>query len=142
MKAFLAILFSTALACTVTAEPAAVSPAAKAVKNVSPDEAEALIQGSPALVILDVRTPEEFARGHIAGAKNVDFFGDDFEKQVAALDPARPVLVHCAAGGRSSQAVEKIVALKKVSVIYHLKAGFNGWTAAKKPVEAKPAGEK
>ncbi len=132
MKAFFAILFATALTCAVTAAPAAP-------KIVSPDEAEVLIKETPALVILDVRTPDEFAGGHIHGAKNVDFFGDDFEKQIAALDPAKPVLVHCAAGGRSSQAVEKLAALKKPPVIYHLKAGFNGWKAAKKPVEGKPA---
>ena len=145
MKAFLALLFTVVLTCAIFAEPATAgkSPtAATTVKNVSPDEAEALIKNSPKLVILDVRTPEEFAAGHIAGAKNVDFFGDDFEKQIAALDPASPVLVHCAAGNRSAQAVKKIEALKKFDAVYHMKAGYNGWAAAKKPVEAKSPGGK
>ena len=143
MKALLALLLTVALTHAVFAEPAKAgipAPPAPTAKIVSPDEAEALMKSSPAPVILDVRTPDEFAAGHIPGAKNVDFFSDDFEKQVAALDPAKPVLVHCAAGNRSSQAVEKIVALKKFGVIWHLKAGFSGWTAAKKPVEGKPSG--
>ena len=127
MKALLAIVFAAALASTTFADPAAP-------KNVTPDEAQALMKSTPALVILDVRTPEEIARGHIPGAKNVDIFGNDFEKQIAALDPAKPVLVHCAAGNRSSQAVEKIAAQKKVNVFYHMPAGFNGWSTAKKPV--------
>jgi rhodanese-related sulfurtransferase len=137
MKALVALLFIVTSACTGFAGPAATT-----AKNVSPDEAEALIKNSPKLVILDVRTPDEFAAGHIAGAKNADFLGDDFEKQIAALDPAMPVLVHCAAGSRSAQAVKQIEALKKFEIVYHLQAGFNGWAAAKKPVEGKPAGGK
>ena len=97
------------------------------------------MKNTPKLVILDVRTPDEFAAGHIPRAKNADFLGDDFEKEIAALDPASPVLVHCASGNRSAQAVKKIEALKKIGVIYHMKAGFNGWAAAKKPVEGKPS---
>jgi rhodanese-related sulfurtransferase len=145
MKAFLLLLLSVILTCGVSAAPAeAAQPSATATtaKNVSPDEAEALMKNSPKLLIIDVRTPEEFAKGHITGAKNIDFFGDDFEKRVAALDPAIPVLVHCAAGNRSSQAVEIMTALKKFGVIYHLKAGFSGWTAAKKPVAGRTAGDK
>ena len=143
MKTLVALLFIVTSACTGFAEPVKTGkPAAAATttKNVSPDEAEALIKNSPKLVILDVRTPEEFVAGHIAGAKNADFLDDDFGKQIAALDPARPVLVHCAAGSRSAQAVKQIEALKKFGLIYHLKAGFNGWVAAKKPVEGKAGG--
>jgi rhodanese-related sulfurtransferase len=144
MKTLVALLFVVTSACTCFAEPAKTGqPAAVATttKNVSPDEAEALIKNSPKLVILDVRTPDEFAAGHIAGAKNADFLGDDFEKQIAALDPAMRVLVHCAAGSRSAQAVKQIEALKKFELIYHLQAGFKGWAAAKKPVEGKPGGK-
>lgn len=145
MKAFLALLLTAGITCAISAEPAATGkpPAAvTTVKNVSPDEAAVLMKNSPKLVILDVRTPDEFAAGHIPGAKNVDFFADDFEKQIAAFDPANPVLVHCAAGNRSAQAVKKIEALKKFDAVYHMKAGFNGWAAAKKPVEGKSGGGK
>jgi rhodanese-related sulfurtransferase len=140
MKILLTLLVTAVVACNVSAEPQkpaktpATEPAASP-KNVSPDEAEALIKGKPGVLILDIRTPDEFAKGHIPGAKNVDFFADDFAKQVAALDASKPVLVHCASGGRSGQAMEPLTALKKFTVIYHLKAGFSGWAAAKKPVE-------
>ncbi len=145
MKMFLALLLTAILTGAVPAQSAAAGKPAGAVttvKDVSPDEAEALMKTSPKLLILDVRTPDEFAAGHIRGAKNADFLGDDFERQIAALDPASPVLVHCAAGNRSSQAVKKIEALKKFDAVHHMKAGFNGWAAAKKPVERKPPGGK
>lgn len=113
---------------------------AATAKNVSPDEAEALLKSSPKLIVLDVRTPDEFANGHIPGARNIDFFGDDFATQIATLDPTTPLLVHCASGSRSSRALEKITALKKFHTLYHLKAGLNGWIAAHKPVEQKIGG--
>jgi rhodanese-related sulfurtransferase len=101
------------------------------VKNVSVDEAEKLINDKKAIV-LDVRTPEEFAKGHIPGAKNVDFNDDNFAKNVGALDPKTPVLVHCGAGGRSTQALP---ALKDKEIVYHLKDGFKAWEKAGKPIE-------
>ncbi len=107
---------------------------ASATKDVTPDEAAALMKGKPGVLVIDVRTPDEFAEGHIPGAKNVDFLGDDFEKHLAALPVDRPLLVHCAAGNRSSKAVVKIAALQKSAQIFHLKSGFNGWKAAGKPV--------
>ena len=118
-------------------QPAAAK--APAMKDVTPDEAAALMKNEAGVLVVDVRTPDEFAEGHIPGAKNVDFLGDDFEKQIAALPGDRPLIVHCAAGNRSARAVVKIAAAQKGAQIFHLKAGFNGWKAAGKPVEGKPA---
>ena len=114
-------------------QPAAAK--ASAAKDVTPDEAALLMKGKAPVLVVDVRTPDEFAEGHIPGAKNLDFLGDDFEKGLAALPTDRPVIVHCAAGNRSSKAVAKIEALKLPVQILHLKSGFNGWKEAGKPVE-------
>ena len=56
--------------------------------------------------LLDVRTPDEFASGHLAGATNVDVMAPDFQSQVAALDlPADgPVYLYCRSGNRSGKA--------------------------------------
>ena len=131
MKTLITLLL-TVFVSVLSAEPVAV-------KDVTPDEAEALMKGAAKPLILDVRTPDEFAEGHIPGAKNVDFFGDDFEKQVAALKGNGAVIVHCAAGGRSAQSLPKVTALNKFGAVYHLKSGFNGWKAVGKAVEGKPA---
>ena len=102
------------------------------VQDVTPAEAEKLIKENPKLVVLDVRTPDEFAKGHIPGAKNIDFFEDDFAKKVGALDPATPLIVHCGSGKRSTQALG---AFKDKQTVYHLNEGFGAWVKAGKPVE-------
>ncbi len=138
----LAFFLSLASSPTVRAgEPKQASAEKTTItKDVTPDEAALLVTGKPAAaLVLDVRTPDEFAEGHIPGATNVDFLGDDFEKQIAALPADRPLIVHCAAGNRSSKAVAKLAATGKFAQILHLKSGFNGWKAAGKPIEAKPA---
>ncbi|HYR59246.1 MAG TPA: rhodanese-like domain-containing protein [Chthoniobacteraceae bacterium] len=102
------------------------------VTDVTPEQAEKLLKENPKTLVLDVRTAGEFKAGHIPGAKNVDFFDDNFAKQVAALDSATPIIVHCAAGGRSAQSLPF---LKDKKVVYHLKDGFRAWEKAGKPVE-------
>lgn len=112
-------------------------PEAVAIRNLSPDQAEKLIQESPepGLIIVDVRTSEEFEQGHIKGAVNIDFFDPDFEKKVKTLDRKKAIMLHCASGHRSAQAVDLLRNSKAFPQIYHLKDGFSGWKAAKKSVE-------
>jgi rhodanese-related sulfurtransferase len=56
-------------------------------------------------LILDVRTPDEIAEGHLEGALFVDFMADDFREKVAELDKSADYIVHCRSGNRSGQAV-------------------------------------
>lgn len=111
----------------------AALPAADKPKDVSVNEAQKLIQEGKVLV-LDVRTPEEFKEGHIEGAVNIDFNGKDFTTQVKKLDPAKPVLVHCQGGGRSGRSLPILEQLN-FPQIYHLHEGFGEWEAAGKPVK-------
>lgn len=55
-------------------------------------------------VIIDVRTPEEFAEGHLDGATNLDLNGGQFQEAIAGLDPDVNYLVYCRSGNRSGQA--------------------------------------
>src|SRR3954470_11433636 len=75
-----------------------------AVNHVNAKQAQKLVEEKK-VVVLDVRTPEEFKEGHIAGATNIDFRGPDFEKRIGQLDKSKSYLVHCAAGGRSTQSL-------------------------------------
>ncbi len=104
------------------------------VKDVTPDEAEKLLKAQPQIIVLDVRTPGEFAAGHIAGARNVDFKAADFAAKIAALEKGKSYLVHCAAGGRSTKTLDLMLG-KNFAAIYHLNAGFKAWESAGKPVE-------
>lgn len=58
----------------------------------------------PNTVVLDVRSPEEFAKGHLTGARNLDYRADDFAQQVAHLDPKQTYVLYCASGNRSGKA--------------------------------------
>ena len=101
--------------------------------DVDVDKAAELLSGEAKVAVLDVRTPEEFADGHLEGATNIDFNAEGFEAKVAKLDRSKPYLVHCAAGGRSGKSLEIFKKLK-FERIYHLADGYNGWSDAGKPV--------
>lgn len=60
---------------------------------------------------IDVRTPEEFAPGHLVDARNIDLSADGFEEDVAALDADAAYVVYCASGNRSTQAIERMTEL-------------------------------
>lgn len=61
--------------------------------------------------VIDVRTPQEFAEGHLAGAVNIDLQSPDFKQQIAALPRDRSYLVYCRSGNRSGVAVLQMKAL-------------------------------
>jgi phage shock protein E len=57
-------------------------------------------------VLLDIRTPEEFAETRIDGAINIDFYEADFADQIGALDRDTPYVVYCRSDNRSGQAMD------------------------------------
>lgn len=64
-----------------------------------------------AAVVIDVRTPAEYAAGHLEGAVNIDVQSPDFEALVEQLDPEGSYYVYCRSGNRSAQAIERMTAL-------------------------------
>jgi rhodanese-related sulfurtransferase len=90
------------------------------------------IQKAPG-TILDVRTPDEVARGIIEGALVIDFYDEDFKKQLKKLDRTKPVYVYCASGGRSADAAEMLTEMGYKQV-FNLAGGIKAWKAAGKPV--------
>jgi rhodanese-related sulfurtransferase len=102
-------------------------------KNIGVDEFDKLRQRTNA-VVLDVRTPKEFAAGHIAGATNIDWNSADFQKKVVGLDKSKTWLVHCAVGGRSAKAADKMATLQFTNV-YNLEGGLKAWEKADKPIQ-------
>ena len=84
--------------------------------------------GKPGVQIIDVRTPVEFAEGHIIGAVNIPVQQPDFIERVARLDPKSTYAVYCRSGNRSKSAVAQMQGAG-VTNIYELASGTNGWTA-------------
>ncbi|MEM7286143.1 MAG: rhodanese-like domain-containing protein [Actinomycetota bacterium] len=81
-----------------------VIEAAPGIRVVTAAEGAAIRTSPPdGLVVLDVRTPEEFRDGHLEGATMIDFYEADFEAQLALLDKDAPYLLYCRSGNRSGQ---------------------------------------
>lgn len=74
------------------------------LRVVSPDSAAETLESPPQdLVVLDVRTIEEFEEVRIDGAVMIDFYQSDFAEQIADLDRDQPYLLYCRSGNRSGQ---------------------------------------
>lgn len=92
-----------------------------------PQEFKAKLNSTPDAVLIDVRTPEEFSQGVIAGAINIDFKAPDFSEKVNALDKEKNYFVYCLSGKRSNNAV-KMMEDTGFKNIYTLKDGLQHWT--------------
>ena len=101
--------------------------------SLPPQEFANKIKQSGEATVLDVRTPEEFASGHIAKARNIDWNGDSFEKEVSQLDKSKPVFVYCLRGPRSSSATAKMRSMG-FKEVYELNGGLTKWLADNLPV--------
>lgn len=81
------------------------------------------IESDSTAQVLDVRTPEEYAQGHIEGALNINYMDHDFQEKLKQLDFNRPVFVYCAAGGRSGKSCKMMETLG-FTIIYDLQGGY------------------
>lgn len=121
------------VASPLLAQDKPVAPAAKAeqpagYKNLDVKRFEQM-RGKTNVVVLDVRTKEEFDQGHIPGAVNLDVRSPDFMEKVKKLDPSKTYLVHCASGRRSVTACEKL-GTNQFKGLFNLEGGFNAWKSS------------
>ena len=135
-----ASLASLSLSATAADKPAtkatAEASATKRFRNLDVAEWEQLRQDA-SVVVLDVRTAEEFADGHMPGAINLDIRGGKFAETLAGMDKSKTYLVHCAVGGRSAKACGQMDSLKFEKVL-NLSGGITAWEAAgHKPVKGR-----
>lgn len=85
-------------------------------------------------VLLDVRTPGEYAEGHLAGSTNVDYENPGFSDEIQKLDKNKPYLVYCRSGRRSAAAMQQMKDAGFTNVT-NLDGGIMGWQNAGLPVE-------
>ncbi len=80
----------------------------------------------PGAQLVDVRTAEEYAQGHIAAARNIDIRKKSFLAEAdSLLDKSKPVAVYCKGGVRSRIAAKQLLA--KGFMVYNLQEGYDGW---------------
>ena len=94
-------------------------------RQVSTDEAIAMMEEKNDYIILDVRTPEEFAEKHIPDAINIPNETIGTEEIPELPDKEQLILVYCRSGNRSKQASEKLAALGYTNIVEF--GGINDW---------------
>ncbi len=116
---------TTLAACSSpeTADPAAGSAV---VATAQPAQARALVDAGAQ--VIDVRTPEEFAAGHLSGATNIDVQAADFSDRVGKLDPGATYVLYCRSGSRAGAAADMMAGMGFTDVVNA--GGFDSLAAA------------
>ena len=92
-------------------------------------EFEKLIQTDKNAVVVDIRTPEEYAEGYIPGAKNINYYDSDFMEQMEkSVDKGKTPAIYCRSGRRSAEATEALA--KAGYEVADLEGGVLGWQEA------------
>lgn len=92
------------------------------IKNISAEEMKKIISEKQ-VIILDIRTLEEFKEGHINKAVNIDFYSKDFESNLDKLDKSKVYIIYCRSGNRSGMAL-KIMEKLKFTEVYNVLGGI------------------
>ena len=139
MKKLLCLLLVIAVGltggCAGTVTPEQEAPT-QITENITPQEAFTLIQNNknnPDFVIIDVRTPGEFAEGHIENAINIDYYSETFRDELNNLDKNKTYLIYCRSGGRSGNALDIMEELN-FREVYNMSGGIRQWTAEGLPI--------
>ena len=103
------------------------------IENLPAGEAADVLTSTPGAVLLDIRTPEEYREGHLAGSVNIDFYAADFADQIGALDRDATYVVYCRSDNRSGAAMDLFRDLGFGDVV-EVDGGIVAWVEAGLPV--------
>ena len=96
--------------------------------QINSTEVKEVLKKNKSIVILDVRTADEFAAGHLKGAKNIDIRLSDAYSKFDELNPKSTYLIYCRTNHRSGLAVDYLMQ-KEFKHVYQMMDGFPGWAA-------------
>lgn len=113
---------------------------AQAIIETNSKEVNAMLQKSGKWIVLDVRTAEEFAQGHIKGAINIDIRQPEALKEIDSLDHQLPYIVHCRTNHRSKMAADYMIK-QGFKNVYQMMDGMNGWIQNELPLEKSSTGK-
>lgn len=103
-------------------------------EKVNANDFKSKIEKTKNSIILDVRTKDEYKKGHLVKSQNIDIYDAKFEDKVKKLDKTKTIFVYCHAGGRSSDACEIMTKLGFKSII-ELEEGYSEWLKLSLPIE-------
>ena len=128
------ISIAIVLAALVATTGVAADPQYNDAPNISATALHALRESGVAPVVIDVRTAEEYASGHIPGAVNIPF--DQIAQRIAEVDAPHGVALYCMVGPRARKGESALLGAGYQAVL-HLEGGLAAWQAAGLPVEGK-----
>jgi rhodanese-related sulfurtransferase len=122
--------------CLVAGAPALADPVdpSASVPILSPAELNAKVQAGAAPVVIDVRTPEEYAAGHVPGALNIPV--GEVTARVPEVAAPHGVALYCMVGPRARKGEAALLAAGYRGALYHLEGGLAAWQASGLPVES------
>ncbi len=130
LSIFLFFILTSFIACqSSTQQNTSNSSTTNTSKVIAVADFEKGIKTSTNIQLIDVRTPEEVAKGSIEGAINYNFYDADFEEKIKSLNPETATYIYCKSGGRSGKTAKLLTKLG-FQEVYDLKGGFNAWKAA------------
>ena len=105
-------------------------------QGVSVESAKQMLIQNNDVVFLDVRTPKEFAKGHIAGAVNINIHDPSFSQAASTLARDKTYIVHCAVNPRGGRGDKSISILNELGFteLLSLDGGLNAWKRAGLPI--------
>ena len=121
----------TLIAGCVRDETATLETSTQVIEDITPPEAFTLIQNNQNntdFVIIDVRTRQELADGHIENVINIDFYSETFRDELNNLDKNKKYLIYCRSGNRSGSALD-IMAELNFEEVYNILGGILSWEA-------------
>ncbi len=123
---------AVALLFLLTAPAFAQSEPPPEAPSIEPSELNARRASGAAPVVIDVRTPEEYAASHIPGALNIPF--DQVAQRISEIEAPHGVALYCMIGPRARKGESALLSAGYTSVL-HLEGGLAAWMAAGLPVE-------
>lgn len=109
-----------------------VSQVWAAEKDISSREAKALLDRNKNIYLLDVRTPQEYSQGKLAGSVLIPI--GEFERRVGEVPKNKTIIVYCAVGSRSKP-VANFLAQRGHKDVYNMTDGIVGWYRNKFPIQ-------
>ena len=137
MKSY-SILFLTAFSIFSIACSNGQNQASSINSNLNPIEFQAKIKSTPNAVILDVRTPEEFAEGHLENAINMNWNDQNFKSEISKIKFSDTIFIYCLSGGRSSTAAN-FLRTSGYQLVYEMSGGIMKWRGANLPLTTQAA---
>ncbi|MFM8771671.1 MAG: rhodanese-like domain-containing protein [Candidatus Kapaibacterium sp.] len=106
---------------------------AKEGGDVTPQEVAKMLRKDRSVILLDVRTPEEYKQGHLKGCKLMNFYDADFRDRAKKLPKDKRIVLYCRSGRRSADAMSYLTSIG-YSRVFNMLGGIIAWQKDRQPV--------